>query len=117
MPEGDGKAMVSAACSACHGLNLITNAPGYSQEEWVHVFSAMVTLPTAQRDMVAGYLATNFPEKADAPKAVLIDGPVNVNFRDWIAPTLGQRPHDPLAARIHTGIGGAEVDGQVARKQ
>jgi virginiamycin B lyase len=99
LAEGDGKAMVSTVCSACHGLNLITNSAGYSQEEWVHVFGAMVTLPTDQRDVVAGYLAANYSEKPDAAKAVLIDGSVDVNIREWLAPTLGQRPHDPLAAR------------------
>ncbi len=99
LPAGSGMELVSTTCAACHGLNLIANSPGYTQEEWVHVFSSMVEVPNDQRDVMAGYLAEHFPEKPDALQAVVVDGPVNVNFRDWVAPTLGQRPHDPLAAR------------------
>ena len=99
LPAGSGMELVSTTCAACHGLNLIANSPGYTQEEWVHVFSSMVEVPNDQRDVMAGYLAEHFPEKADALRAVVVDGPVNVNIREWIAPTLGQRPHDPLAAR------------------
>ena len=59
----------------------------------------MVALPKDQSDTIADYLAKNFPEKPNIPKAVIVPGPVNVNIKVWTAPTLGQRPHDPLAAR------------------
>lgn len=99
LPDGPGKAMVDATCAKCHGLNFITNSFGFSRDEWVRLFSSMVTPPKAEADAIADYLAKNFPEKPNIPKAVLIQGPVQVNIREWLAPTLGQRPHDPLAAR------------------
>lgn len=99
LPEGNGKDLVSTTCTRCHALNFIVNSFGYTQAEWTHVFSAMVALPKDQSDVISSYLATNFPEKPNTPKAVVIPGPVNVNIKEWLVPTLGQRPHDPLAAR------------------
>jgi virginiamycin B lyase len=58
----------------------------------------MVSLPKDQSDTIATYLATNFPVKPGR-EAVLIAGPASVNIREWQVPTLGSRPHDPLAAR------------------
>jgi hypothetical protein len=49
-------------------------------------------MPAMQVSTVAGYLATNFPEKANTPRAVVIPGPVDVNISEWLLPTLGQRP-------------------------
>ncbi|HYU78787.1 MAG TPA: hypothetical protein VEK56_07365 [Vicinamibacterales bacterium] len=97
LPEGAGKEIVQTACSKCHGLNLITNSSGNTREGWHALFSSMVALPNEQADVVAAYLATNFPVKA-APEAVVIPGPVNVSIKEWLVPTLGSRPHDPLAA-------------------
>ncbi|MGH8514177.1 MAG: virginiamycin B lyase family protein, partial [Gammaproteobacteria bacterium] len=96
---GPGKAMVEATCTKCHGLNFITNSFGFSRDEWVRLFSTMVTPPQAETNAIADYLAKNFAEKPDIPKAKIITGPVTVNFKEWQAPTLGSRPHDPLAAR------------------
>ena len=99
LPDGAGKDMVQATCTKCHGLNFITNSFGFTRNEWTSLFGSMVALPQNEANAIADYLATNFPEKANAPKAVIIPGPANVNIREWLAPTLGQRPHDPLAAR------------------
>ncbi|MGH7341619.1 MAG: virginiamycin B lyase family protein, partial [Candidatus Rokuibacteriota bacterium] len=99
LPDGAGKAMVEATCTKCHGLNFITNSFGFTRDEWVRLFSSMVTPPQAEANAIADYLAKNFPEKPGIPKANIIAGPVQVNIREWLAPTLGQRPHDPLAAR------------------
>ena len=99
LPEGNGKELVSTTCARCHALNFITNSFGYTRDQWTHVIGSMVALPKDQADVISGYLATNFPEKPNIPKAVIIPGPVTVNIREWLAPTLGQRPHDPLAAR------------------
>lgn len=99
LPDGPGKEMVQATCTKCHGLNFIVNSAGFTRDQWNYLFSSMVTLPKDQADTVAQYLATHFPEKADAPKAVIVPGPVQVNIKEWLAPTLGSRPHDPLAAR------------------
>jgi virginiamycin B lyase len=99
LPEGSGKTMVEGTCAKCHGLNLITNSFGFTRDEWVTLFGSMVALPKTEADVIAEYLAKNFPEKPNIPKAVIISGPVSVNIKEWLAPTLGQRPHDPLAAR------------------
>ena len=64
---------------------------------WEKLFSSMVALPSAEAELVASYLATNFPVKP-APEAVVIPGPVEVSITEWLAPSLGSRPHDPLAA-------------------
>jgi len=99
LPDGPGKAMVEGTCAKCHGLNFITNSFGFTRSEWAGLFGSMVALPTTEADAIADYLAKNFPEKPNIPKAVIVPGPVTVNIKEWQAPTLGQRPHDPLAAR------------------
>jgi len=96
LPEGNGKELVQMNCIRCHGLNNITNSWGYTREGWEHVFSSKVALPRDQAATVADYLARSFPEKP-APAAVVIPGPASVSIKEWMLPTLGQRPHDPLA--------------------
>ncbi|MBM3779936.1 MAG: cytochrome C [Acidimicrobiia bacterium] len=97
LPEGEGKALVEAACAQCHGLNLVANSYGHTAEGWRTTFASMVALPTAQAATVASYLATHFPPKP-APEPVLLNGPAKISIREWLVPTLGSRPHDPLAA-------------------
>jgi virginiamycin B lyase len=95
LPDGPGKETVEARCAACHSLALITNS-GYTRQEWIDVFSTMVALPADQTEAVGDYLAKNFPEKP-RPAAVILPGPVQVSIKEWIVPSLGSRPHDPLA--------------------
>jgi virginiamycin B lyase len=95
LPDGPGKALVQMNCTRCHALNLIVN-DGYSRQEWPTVFNTMVDLPKDEADLLADYLAANFPEKPK-PKAVIVPGPVRVSFQEWPLPTKGSRPHDPLA--------------------
>lgn len=97
LPDGPGRDLVMVTCGECHSLNLIRNSWGYSREGWQALFSSMVAMPDIQASAVADYLATNFPEKPSTPQAVIIPGPAQVNIREWLLPTLGQRPHDPLA--------------------
>ena len=97
LPAGAGQELVQSACTQCHRLNLITNYWGDTQEGWRALFSSMVDLPGDQADVVAGYLATHFPVRP-APEAVLIPGSTSVSIREWLLPSLGSRPHDPLAA-------------------
>src|SRR4051812_22527483 len=97
LPEGPGREIVQGTCARCHGLNMISGSWGNTQGGWKQLFSSMVTLPPDQADVVAAYLATHFPPRA-APAAVVIPGPANVSFKEWVLPTLGSRPHDPLAA-------------------
>jgi virginiamycin B lyase len=98
LPEGNGKAMVESSCSSCHALALITGSPGYTREGWQSLIATMVSVPKDQSDTIAAYLATHFPVKPGR-EAVLVAGPASANIREWPVPTLGSRPHDPLAAR------------------
>jgi virginiamycin B lyase len=95
LPDGPGKEIVQTVCAKCHALNLIAN-DGYSREEWRTVFNTMVDLPTTESNLLADYLAKNFPEKPK-PVAVVIPGTAKVSFKEWPLPTKGSRPHDPLA--------------------
>jgi len=95
LPDGDAKGMVQGLCAACHNLNTVTNSTGYTQERWQDLISTMVNVPEPQRTTMAQYLATHFPPKTGR-EPVLVPGPVQVTFKEWIAPTLGQRARDPL---------------------
>ena len=97
LPAGVGQELVQTVCAQCHRLNLITNSWGYTREGWKELFSSMVELPTDQSDTVAAYLAAQFPVRP-APEAVVIPGNTSVSIREWLLPSLGSRPHDPLAA-------------------
>jgi virginiamycin B lyase len=97
LPDGAGKEIVQANCTACHGVNLITNYWGDTRQGWETLFSSMIALPPDQKAAVSNYLATHFPVKP-VTAAKIIPGPVSVSFKEWSAPTLGSRPHDPLAA-------------------
>jgi virginiamycin B lyase len=98
LPDGPGKELVQMNCAKCHGLNNITNSWGNTNQGWHDLFGSMVALPKDQADAIAAYLAMHFPPKP-APEAVVIPGPANVSFKEWTLPSLGQRPHDPLAAK------------------
>jgi virginiamycin B lyase len=97
LPEGNGKELVQTTCAKCHGLNLVTESWGYTREGWEHVVGSMVALPRDQGPLILEYLAKNFPVKP-APEAKLIPGNTTVSIKEWLVPSLGSRPHDPLAA-------------------
>jgi virginiamycin B lyase len=97
LPEGAGREQVQAACARCHGLNLIANSWGYTKDGWQDRIATMVKLQPAELEAISGYLATHYPIK-DVPGAVLLSGPATVNIKEWMAPTLGSRPHDSHAA-------------------
>lgn len=97
LPDGSGKEVVEAMCVRCHGLGNVTSSGGYSREGWSNLLSTMVALPSDQSALVTGYLSKNFPEKP-RPAAVVIPGSVTVSIKEWMVPSLGSRPHDPLAA-------------------
>ena len=61
-------------------------------------FDSMVKLPDDRAEIIATYLGAHFPERADRPKTVVVPGDLKVNIKEWVAPTLGSRPHDPCAA-------------------
>jgi virginiamycin B lyase len=79
-------------------LNLITNSWGNTKQGWHDLIGSMIALPKEQADTVTTYLAAHFPVKP-APEAVVVPGPASVSIKEWLVPTLGSRPHDPLAAR------------------
>ena len=60
---------------------------------------------------VTTYLMKNFPERP-RPPAAIIAGPVQATIKMWDVPTLGSRPHDPLA----TKDGAIWWTGQLANK-
>src|SRR5215831_8102473 len=101
LPEGKGKGLVAAHCNSCHPFQARVGA-GYTPKGWATVLRMMsnfgVNLPADQVTTITEYLTTNFPEKRK-PAGVVIAGPVKVSITEWSVPTLGSRPHDPLAAR------------------
>src|SRR4051794_39768679 len=97
LPDGPGKAQVQSICAGCHSLTNITNARGYSASGWDELTKGMIALPPDVKQPILSYLGTHFPRKPGGDP-VVVPGPVNVSIREWIVPTLGSRPHDPLAA-------------------
>jgi virginiamycin B lyase len=95
LPDGPGKEMVQGMCASCHNLNTVTNSTGYTQERWKDLIGTMVRLPDAPLATMTQYLATHYPPKSGR-EPVLVSGPVQVTFKEWIVPTLGQRARDPL---------------------
>jgi virginiamycin B lyase len=99
-PEGPGKEIVVANCGGCHDINRAR--AGYTPAGWNMLQHMMQNFgaPIAPEDwpIVTTYLAKNFPEPS-RPPAVLIPGPAQAAIRMWDVPTLGSRPHDPLAAK------------------
>jgi virginiamycin B lyase len=97
LPDGNGKEVVQSLCSTCHNLNFITTGWGYDKQGWDEIIASMVPIPAETRDVVTTYLGTHFSEKT-RPATVVVPGDVSVNIREWMAPSLGSRPHDPWIA-------------------
>src|ERR1700685_791723 len=99
LPAGPAKAIIEAACTACHELTLITTT-GHTPTDWKLLVERMVSagadVPKNQIALVTSYLTKSFPE-GNVPKAVILPGAVTVSFKEWTVPTVGSRPHDPLA--------------------
>ena len=100
LPEGNGKEIVQVACAVCHSLNQVTNA-GHIREDWDTVLHQMVNVgapvPPDKFNTVLDYLAKNFPAKP-LPPGVTVPGPADVSIKEWVVPTPGSRPHDPMFA-------------------
>jgi virginiamycin B lyase len=112
-PEGPGKDKVVAVCHGCHDINRAK--AGYTPAGWNMLQHMMQNFdaPVAPEDWptVITYLMKNFPEKP-RPAAAQVAGPVQATIRLWDVPTLGSRPHDPLA----TTDGTIWWTGQLANK-
>jgi virginiamycin B lyase len=99
-PEGPGKDKVVAVCNGCHDINRVK--AGYNAAGWNMLQHMMQNMgaPVEPEDwpVVTSYLMKNFPERP-RPPAVQIAGPVQATIRLWDVPTIGSRPHDPLATQ------------------
>src|SRR3954453_5537476 len=93
LPPGNGREIVSTACTTCHAITLITNT-GHTPADWKLLVERMVAagaeVPKDKIPVITAYLTKSFPE-GNVPKAVIIPGPVNVTFKEWTAPTIGSR--------------------------
>jgi virginiamycin B lyase len=99
-PEGPSKQRFIATCGTCHDINRVR--VGYTAEGWLTIVRMMQNMqapvPAEEWGAMTDYLIKNFPER-QRPPASIVDGPVKVDIEMWDVPTLGSRPHDPLAAR------------------
>lgn len=97
LPDGPGKQQVESFCTGCHQVNMITGSSGYTQEHWQELTSTMIDLSSVPEDRAAvtQYLATHFPPNTKNA-AKLVPGPVQITFKEWQVPTLGQRSRDPV---------------------
>jgi len=99
-PDGPGKEIVTTTCNTCHPADRVR--AGYTPAGWDSVVHMMQNFhaPVSNEDwpVVKAYLVKNFPER-QRPEAKIIPGPVEATIKQWPVPTLGSRPHDPLATR------------------
>jgi virginiamycin B lyase len=98
LPDGAGREQVQGTCGACHSLSNITNSRGYSKQGWDELTKGMIAMPAVLKEPVLEYLGTHFPRKPGSPEPVVLPGSAQVSIKEWMVPTLGSRPHDPLAA-------------------
>ena len=112
-PDGPGKDTVVAVCNGCHDINRVR--AGYNAAGWNMLQHMMQNMgaPVAPEDWptVTTYLTKNFPERP-RPAAAIIPGPAQATIKLWDVPTIGSRPHDPLA----TKDGAIWWTGQLANK-
>ena len=98
LPDGPGKELVQAACTSCHRASTIMRSAGYSSpERWEEVMASMIKLPKAQAQSIAEYLTEHFPETTER-RPTLESGDVEIDIKEWMTPTLGQRSRDPIEA-------------------
>ena len=99
LPEGNGKKAVQAYCVQCHDLGSVTRG-GYDAVGWRNNLNMMINvgsaLPQNEVEPMVQYLAKYFPERPK-PEAVIVPGNAKVVIKEWLVPTPGSRPHDPLA--------------------
>lgn len=103
LAAGPGLEAVESVCATCHPVNRISRSSGYTEKEWLELTRTMIDLsasPEMQSEIV-GYLATHYPPN-EKSKPNLVAGDWHVQFREWVAPTLGQRSRDPIQAKDGT---------------
>jgi virginiamycin B lyase len=99
LPDGAGKALVEGVCTGCHQTDMIARSSGYTLAQWQELTATMIDLPATGVDhaTLTQYLATHFPPNTRRA-AKLIPGPVQISFKEWVTPSLGQRSRDPVEA-------------------
>ena len=99
LPDGKGKQLVEGICSTCHALQLIGGSSGYTREHWKELTGYMIDLSgsPSQQGEILDYLAANFPPN-DRRAAKLVPGKLQVSFKEWVMPQLGERTRDPIQA-------------------
>jgi virginiamycin B lyase len=99
-PEGPGKSTVVAVCGGCHDINRAK--AGYTPAGWNMLQHMMqnfdAAIPPEEWPTVTAYLTKAFPERP-RPAAVILQGPAQASIKLWNVPTLGSRPHDPVATK------------------
>lgn len=98
LSQGPGSELVQNYCTSCHGANMITMSAGYTRAQWDELIATMISLPGEDNARVLDYLAHNYPPSNNPRPARIIEGPLEVSFREWVAPQLGQRARDPVEA-------------------
>ncbi|MGD9979249.1 MAG: cytochrome C [Hyphomonadaceae bacterium] len=98
LAEGDGSETIQAMCTSCHETNVITRSSGFTRAHWDALIATMVELPADQKDAALDYLARHYPPSHNPRPARLVEGPLQVSFREWSAQQLGQRARDPVQA-------------------
>src|SRR5512146_1485251 len=99
LPDGKGKDVVEAACTACHDADVILKSGG-TRDDWAMGVQQMIDLGAMikpeQISVLVDYLAAHFPpkQKSEAPT---VSGTAEASFKEWALPTRAF-PHDPYAA-------------------
>lgn len=97
LPPGEGRELVDAVCTQCHGVGQITRSAGYDERGWRDLSLTMVNLADEDLRTVSRYLAGHFPTTGER-RPVLLSGSEHVQITEWIVPTLGQRSRDAVEA-------------------
>ena len=68
LPEGDGKTILQASCTACHDLTEVTKFKGfYTRDDWRDVVRTMIEygakVKESDVDVLVDYLARNLGKK------------------------------------------------------
>lgn len=98
-PAVDVKELIENVCTSCHAANMIERSSGYTQEDWAELTNTMIDLSDnpEMRDEIVAYLAQHYPPN-NKRASKLIPGDIELEFKEWQVPTLGQRSRDPVEA-------------------
>lgn len=94
--DAESRELVEATCSSCHNYDIITRSSGYTSDDWAELIGTMVDLSDAPdvKAEIVNYLAENHPPNTNRA-AMFVEGDVEVEFEEWMVPTLGQKARDP----------------------